>query len=92
MNKFSKVTLALLCTVVLAGCSSNNESKPMLKNKAPLKRLKRAVAKSKARLVRIKIKKVKVLNKAVAKNRAQTPKVVRPMKVKQRLINFLITN
>ncbi|WP_304652393.1 hypothetical protein [uncultured Ligilactobacillus sp.] len=25
MNKFSKITVALLCTVVLAGCSNNNE-------------------------------------------------------------------
>lgn len=34
MNKFSKVTLALLCTVVLAGCSSNNESKTNAKEQS----------------------------------------------------------
>ena len=60
----------------------------MLKNKALPKRLK-AVAKSKARLVRLK--KVKAL-KVVVKNKAQTPKIVQLMKTKLRLINFLITN
>ena len=34
MNKFSKVTLALLCTVVLAGCSNDNGSKTNAKEQS----------------------------------------------------------